>query len=132
MPQNSSVSFVTGIDFLQGEERTSGPLTLTSLIDISQQLPADSLIIAEPYDVSVAASTSLRGTWTLMDDDEIAIAVDFNTFQVNVDQNGVTFSQNILTRADAAIIDSLSQVSINSWKGEITRAWKYELSHMQS
>ena len=131
MPQNSSVSFITGIDFQQGENSTSGPLVLTSLIDISQQLPADSLVIAEPYDVSIAASTSLKGTWTMMDDDEIAIAVDFNTFQVNVDKNGVTFSQNILTRADAATVDSLTQVSINSWKKEITRAWKHELSRMQ-
>lgn len=131
MPQNSSVSFITGIDFQQGENSTSGPLVLTSLIDISQQLPADSLLISEPYDVSIAASTSLKGTWTMMDDDEIAIAVDFNTFQVNVDKNGVTFSQNILTRADAATVDSLTQVSINSWKKEITRAWKHELSRMQ-
>ncbi|MGN0223149.1 MAG: hypothetical protein ACI4AM_03875 [Muribaculaceae bacterium] len=131
MPKNSTVNFITGIDFLPGEEHTSGPLVLTSLIDISQQLPADSLIIAEPYDVSVAASTSLNGTWTLMDDDEIAIAVDFNTLQVNIDHNGVTFSQNILTRANAATVDSLAQVSINYWKGEIIRAWTYELTRMQ-
>ena len=130
MPPNSSANLITGIDFLEGETSTSGPLVLTSLVDISQQLPADTLIIAEPYDVSVAASTSLRGTWTLMDDDEIAIAVDLNTLQVNIDQNGVTFSQNILTRANAATVDSLTQVSVNYWKREISRAWKYEMSHV--
>lgn len=132
IPPNSTVNLVAGVEFIEGETPTSGPLLLTSLIDISQQLPADSLIITEPYDVSVAASTSLRGMWTLMDDDEIAIAVDFSTLQVNVDQNGVTFSQNILTRADAATVDSLAQVAVDYWQQEIARAWKSEMSYINT
>ncbi|MGN0210701.1 MAG: hypothetical protein ACI391_06250 [Muribaculaceae bacterium] len=132
MPENSIVNFVTSMDIMAGEDNISGPLRLSSLVDITQRIEGDTAVINMPYDVSVAASTTVSGTWTLVDEDEIAIAVDMKSLQVNINANSVTFSQNLLTKVDVATVDSLTEVAIDCWKKEVRRAWTYELSHLQT
>ena len=42
--------------------------------------------------------------------------------QVNVDPNGVTFSQNLLTGAQQPMVDSLTSVTADRWRTAIRTA----------
>lgn len=66
------------------------------------------------------------------EDDELFIAFHPTTLSIDVDPNGVTFSQNVLTGAQQPVIDELTAKTIALWKSQITQAFMQQLSHYQS
>ena len=89
----------------------------------------------------------INGAWTstpvrvaddiaVADDATSVLSIDFNapkgaksglfldnsTMQVNVDPNGVTFSQNLLTGAQQPMVDSLTSVTADRWRTAIRTA----------
>lgn len=116
---------VLGLDFNAPRGANSGTVTVTAIIDATQPVAAGQLDgFAEPYEVSVTATATINGKWSYEDndDDDILLFLDNNTLQVNVDPNGVTYSQNLLTGAQQPMVDSLTTVTIDRWRSAVRRA----------
>lgn len=74
-----------------------------------------------PYEVSVAARSSVSGTWKAVDDDEIRIALDYATFDVSVDPDMVDLVSNPLAGTEHAAIDSIRPQMVKFYNAELTR-----------
>lgn len=117
------------LDFGIGEESTStGPVTLSSVIDLTQPVEADTTF-SQAYEVSVTANSTVTGTWLLADDDDdVVLSFDMSTLSVSVDTDGVAFSQNLLTGAQQPVLDSLTTVTAQRWQSLLTAAVKRQLA----
>lgn len=117
------------IDFGIGEESTStGPVTLSSVIDLTQPVEADTTF-SQAYEVSVTANSTVTGTWLLADDDDdVVLSFDMSTLSVSVDTDGVAFSQNLLTGAQQPVLDSLTTLTAQRWQSLLTAAVKRQLA----
>lgn len=86
----------------------NGNVTITG--NVSATIP----MAVNPISISAAASTSIQGTWTVIDDDEIALVLDFKSLQVKVDPDAVTISNDIFTDQSIPQVESLrSEVVAN-------------------
>ena len=116
---------VPSIDFNAPKGAKSGTVTLSTVIEATQPVQAGTLVgFADPYEVSVTGTASISGRWSYedSDDDDILLFLDNSTMQVNVDPNGVTFSQNLLTGAQQPMVDSLTSVTADRWRTAIRTA----------
>lgn len=121
----SEATSVLSIDFNAPKGAKSGTVTISTVIDATQPVQGGTLAgFAEPYEVSVAATASISGRWSYedSDDDDILLFLDNSTLQVNVDPNGVTYSQNLLTSAQQPMVDSLTNVTVERWRSAIRNA----------
>lgn len=118
-------SATMSISFTQDKNSNdSGEVIISALIDANQPVSSDSASIDQAYEVSVAATAVITGRWTYedRDDDDIIITLDPSTLKVNVDPNGVTFSNDILTETQQPLTDSLSRATAEAWTKSITKA----------
>lgn len=118
---------VLSIDFNAPKGAKSGTVTISTVIEATQPVQAGTLVgFAEPYEVSVTGTASISGRWSYedsdSDDDDILLFLDNSTMQVNVDPNGVTFSQNLLTGAQQPMVDSLTSATAERWRTAIRSA----------
>lgn len=104
---NSSV--VTRIQFLpMPSDSIDGNVVLTSDItaqDVIAEYSGVSLDV--PYEVSVAAMSSIKGTYKWIDDDDVAIFLDDASLDVSIDPQAVKFTANVLTGQQNPEIESL-------------------------
>ena len=130
IPSAATASSLVSINFIDNAHQTGGSATLSSLIDITQSVQGDSTTIEQPYEVSVAATANVGGTWLYKGDDhdELLLTFDLSTLNVNIDKNGVTYTQNVLTGAQQPQLDSLTTSTVAAWKQELTRAIRSDLS----
>jgi len=116
---------VLNIDFDAPEGANSGKVTVSAVIDAEQPVQAGTLKgFAEPYEVSVTATACICGKWSYRDNgkEDILLFLDNNSLQVNVDPNGVTYSQNLLTGAQQPTVDSLTNATVVRWRSLIRNA----------
>lgn len=79
----------------------NGNVTITG--NVSSNIP----VAVSPVSISAAATTSIQGTWTVIDDDEIVLVLDPKSLQVKVDPEAVTVSNDIFTDQNIPQVDSL-------------------------
>lgn len=108
----------------------SGDVFISALIDGNQtRYGSDSTT----YDVSIAATATIKGRWTYEDgeDDDLIIALDPSSLQVQVDPDGVAFVSDVMTDPHSPIIDSLSTVTTNEWQRTLTKAMSAKFGALQ-
>lgn len=129
LPAASSANALVSFDFQPAQTGNSnGTFLYSAVIEASQPVVPDSVAPADaPYEVSVAATASVNGTWTRHDDDELLLSFDMSTVKVDVDPSGVTFSQNMLTGAQQPAVDSLTTRTAAVWSRQIESAVKTSL-----
>ncbi|MDE5553820.1 MAG: hypothetical protein K2J10_01380 [Muribaculaceae bacterium] len=118
-------SATMSISFTQDKDSAeSGEITISALIDANQPVTSTTDGLDQPYEVSVAATAVITGHWSYEEDgdDDILITLDPSTLQVNVDPNGVTFSNDVLTETQQPLLDSLSSATADAWKKSLTKA----------
>ncbi len=111
------------------ESDETGPVDFSSTIEIIQMVDNDTTI-QMPYQVNVAATTSVSGVWnhTEAGNKDLVLTFDMSTLSVAVDPDGVTFSEDLLNGAQQPVLDSLTAVTAERWKAEITEAIKARLA----
>lgn len=127
MPAAASATSLMSIDFLAPESGAPAKFNLSTLIEATQAVRPDTLALDSPYEVSVAATASVSGTWSYDGDDDVLLAFDMNTLSVDVDPAGVAFSENLLTGAQQPAVDSLKTRTAEIWKRQITNVFKTSL-----
>lgn len=123
------VSFDFSTDKASGDTK-SGRVIVSALINANQPLTQDSTMIA-PYEQSVAATASIEGVWAYEDDDDIVISYDPATFRINIDPEGVAMSENLLTGMQQPQVDSLTQITMNSWKNILGKPVRDQFNKFQ-
>lgn len=134
VPAASSATSLVSISFVEGTGKNDGgSVALTSIINVNQPVTGSPMSMNQPYEVNVAATASLGGTWIYEEgsDDDLLLSLDLSTLKVNVDNNGVTFTQNMLTGAQQPQIDSLTTVTAELWKNQLTQAMTKEFSRFK-
>lgn len=132
VPSASRATSVVTINFTLNDSEKGGrggSVLLTGEVSASQPVePNESF--DQGYEVNIAATGSLAGTWRYEDDDDddLILSLDPSSLVVDIDDNGVTFTQNLLTGAQQPMIDSLTQATAEQWKVELTRALSKEFS----
>lgn len=103
----------------------SGMVTLSAIISANQPVLEDSTMV-RPYEISVAATATVSGKWSYEkgEDDDIIISLDPSTFVINVDPDGVAFSENMLTGRQQPEVDSLTAVTAKMWQNNLAPAMK--------
>lgn len=76
------------------------------MISCSTQILADSTII-EPVTLTASAVSTINGTWTVIDDDEIAVSLNPQTLVVTMDPEAVSVANNVVTNNDNPSIEKL-------------------------
>lgn len=122
VPDASYAAATVTIDFSPVDGKAgSGDVLLSAVIELQQPVSSDNPF-NQAYETSVAATASVSGRYMAEedDDDDIMISFDPSSLQVIVDRSGVTFSNNILTGAPSAQLDSLTAATADRWRVILT------------
>lgn len=87
---------------MTANETLSGPITVTGMVNTTTQIVGDSALI-EPLSLSASARTTISGTWTVIDDDEIALSFDTQSLVVEVDPDGVVANNSPISISSPAV-----------------------------
>lgn len=131
VPAAATASSLPTIQFIQGAEQgKGGPVALSTIIDVTQPVNPAPGDMSQAYEVNVAATSSITGRWSYEDGDDrrLLLSFDLSSLKVNVDRNGVTFTQNMLTGAQQPQLDSLTDATADLWRMQLTAAMKAQLS----
>lgn len=105
---------------MTASETLTGALTITGMVNTTTQIVADSSFV-EPLSLSASAVTSISGSWTVIDDDEISISLDLGSLMVDVDPKGVVTNTSPLM-ADSPAIDALRPALVRNLEHSIRTA----------
>lgn len=74
-----------------------GNVTISAMVSAIMPVnsPTDAVIL--PFQVTVSAIGTIEGTWKVFDDDDVALNLNFNTLNVNVNPDNLTTADNALT-----------------------------------
>ena len=128
---NSQVA--TNMIFTPSEgDSSKGSVTLNSDVTVMDEIGPNDLIV-QTYELSVAATTSIQGTYTFIDDDDMAVVFDNSTLVVNVDPKAVTFNMNAITGGQDPQLDTLKPQLAQSYSvsiGNEMRAYYSTFQHI--
>ena len=85
---------------MTANETLTGAVTVSGMVNVSTQV-VDSAFV-EPIQLSAAAHTTISGTWTVVDDDEIALSMDVASLVVDVDPKAVAANGSSMVMGNPA------------------------------
>lgn len=120
---NATMTLVFSNDSVDNS-KDGGRVFISALIDANQAVSSEDASIVSPYEVSVAATATITGTWSYEygEDDDIIIVLDPQSLHVDVDPRGVTFSNDVLTGMQQPLVDSFSNATARTWTKSISSA----------
>lgn len=83
-----------------------GSVVIVGMITASTQVVADAGLV-EPLSLTATAKSTISGTWTVIDDDEIALSLNLQSLAVDVDPSTLVVEGNVLNGNDTPKIDSI-------------------------
>ena len=100
-------------------DATKGDVTITAAISMSDANGNTTL--------SASGQSTISGTWTATDDDEIYLNLDPSTLNVNVDPDGVVMSSTGVYNTPEVTTDSLKASMIPAIKTRMTSAIQHHM-----
>lgn len=98
-----------------------GTVTVTGMLSATTQVLPNSGI-QEPVGLSVSAKSDIKGTWTVIDDDEVAVVLDPSTLTVTVDPEAVTLNNGMMTETRSPNLESIKMSFAKSISDGIRQA----------
>lgn len=128
---NSQV--VTRITFNPSADDSSrGTVTLNSDINIMDEIrQVGEIPLDAPYEISVSAIATINGSYHFEDEDDIVIALDNNSLNVQLDPDAVKFTANALTGEQNPEISSLKNGFYWDFSSSITSDMRLEYARYQ-
>lgn len=101
-----------------------GVVDIMAVMEVSQAvsgIPADMNV---PYQTNITATASINGQYVFEDgdDDDIIVSFDPTSLKINVDPDGVTFSENLISDTERPVLDSLTAATADHWRVILTSA----------
>lgn len=110
---------ITADDSAVAKGSHGGVVTIAGMLSATTQFVSDQ---TEPVSLTASAKSLVSGTWTAIDDDEVAVILDISTLTVNVDPDAVTINNSILNGEAAPQIDSMKPAVISTIAESMKRA----------
>lgn len=82
-----------------------GALIVVGMLSANTQIVGE-VGLVEPLGLTVSGRSTINGTWTVIDDDEVAISLDPSTLAVSVDPDAVVVN-GVVTGINGPRIDSI-------------------------
>lgn len=121
---SADASTTVTLDFRPDAEsrKAGGDVYLSAVIEVQSAMTGMATPVDAAYENNVAATASVTGHYVYSDDDDddILISLDPSTFQVNVDPDGVSFAENLLTGRQQPELDSISATLAERWRVALT------------
>ncbi len=121
----SDASSTMSIDFASRSGKNgSGEVLLNTVVEVQQAVTGMTDNAGVPYQANVTATASISCTYAPEDgdDDDYILSLDASTLKVNVDPDGVVFTDNLLTNMERPVLDSLTAATADQWRVLITAA----------
>lgn len=118
VPEATVATSEVTLDFApQSPKDTPSAVNLSAVIEVYQAVDAENTIFSTPWEVAVAATASADGTYIYNDgnSDEILIDIDWSTFTITIDPDGITYSENIIDGVESSYLDSLTTETVAHW-----------------
>lgn len=114
------------------DNKRMGSVSITSDITLMDAVPADSMVVST-YEVSVSATSSIAGTYHFEDgdDDDVLIALDNSTLQVNVDPEAVTYNVNVLDGVQSPELEKMRPALAQRYQQHLKTALQLEYAKYQ-
>lgn len=117
----SSATIIDTYTFTAIPDTKGGNVTITSLISVTGQIDGAQAIV-QPFSLSASGTASIQGTWTAIDDDEIALSLEPKTLDVNIDPQAVVLSSSLLSGNTSAAVDSMKPALVQTIKAQVQQA----------
>ncbi|MCM1293635.1 MAG: hypothetical protein NC111_07395 [Bacteroides sp.] len=108
-------------------DKSGGSISIASTLSLTKSAsaltPADA-----PFSMTIAATSSITGTWKATDDDEIIVKLDPQTLTINVDDDAVALVANPLSGATQSEIDSLKPQMAQFYRTELENTMRTHYS----
>lgn len=114
----------------QDDKNQTGTIGITSDITIMDDIAPDSSVV-NTYEASISATASIEGTYRFTSDDDIAVALDFNTLQVYVDPEAVTYNIDVLTQEQEPKLEAMRQSLARKYADRIKMMLRAEYAKYQ-
>lgn len=94
----------------------NGAATAAYEFELGEALQPNGEVVS-PYQINVSGTAMVQGKWQYVDreDDEVAIAYDMNSLQVNIDPDAVLLQENLLSGMQQPQVDSLKSVAMQKY-----------------
>lgn len=111
-------------------ETRMGTVEIASVINVTDAVPFEGQV-TDPYEINVTATATGRGAYHFTDDDELVIAIDNNSINVNVDPEAVTYAENVFTGTQSPQTEDIKGKLASAYKAKILSQIRLEYSKMQ-
>lgn len=109
---NASVTatIVETLDISANPEQTAkgnrgGELTVVGMLSAGTQIVGE-VGLVEPLGLTVSGRSTIIGTWTVIDDDEVVVSLDPSTLDVSIDPDAVVVN-GVISEINGPRIDSI-------------------------
>lgn len=111
-------------------QKYSGTLTITGAISSNIQVVGSESFI-EPLNLTAAAVSTISGTWRVVDDDEISIALNPATLNIKVDRDGVAINSNLMNGNASPAIDSIRPEIVSTIENGMRQSLANRYAHVR-
>lgn len=124
---NDNTGVVSGMDNLtfelSGEGSAGGKVLITT--NMSLERPSDPTgPLGRPFSISVAATSTIGGTWAAVDDDELDLHLDPSTLAITIDPDDVGLTMDPLAGTTRPELDSIRPQMADYLKAQLTGTMK--------
>ena len=109
------------LTFAAGQDASEGSVTIASDIAILDVIPSNDSLVS-PYEVTVSGTAEIKGTYRVVDDDEVLIDLDNNSLMVNIPSSAISFDESQFT-------ERLIPEQIEGHKAQIARRYESRVRH---
>lgn len=104
-----------------------GTVSIASTLSLTRA--ADALTpLDQPFSISIAATSSINGSWEAVDNDDIVIHFNTGSLAVTVDPDAVALVANPLSEMTQSEIDSIRPQTAAMYQMELTNAMRNHYS----
>lgn len=109
------------LTFVAGQDASEGSITIASDIAILDVIPSNDSLVS-PYEISVSGTAEIKGTYRIVDDDEILINLDNASLTVNIPVSAISFDESRFT-------ERLIPEQIEGHKAQIAHRFESRVRH---
>lgn len=125
LPDVADATSTMTIDFVpDAKDSRRGAADFMAVIEVSQPVSGTTESLNVPYLTNITATATVNATYVYEegDDDDIILSFDPSTLQVNIDPDGVTFSESLISQTERPVLDSLTSATADKWRILLTSA----------
>lgn len=106
--------------FERDSTAASGTVLISSMISLQKSAPANAAPTA-PFMMSAAARATIQGSWMAVDDDDIAVQLNPQSLNIEVDPTMVQLTMNPMTGQTSPSADTISASMLDYVKATIAQ-----------